>query len=445
MKNTNYGTDEASRMMRRASRLYFAGIGGASLSTLSLYAKARGFAVAGCDRALHTPLIVYLRTVGIPVEEECVASPKEGDLIIYTLGMGEDSPVMQNTLPKLSRAEAMGVFLMEFPTRVGIAGTHGKSTTVGMVASILSHTDTPATLLGGAPTGGAPHGYQKGSDTLVLFEACEYQDSFLSLPPTLAAVTNVEWDHPDYFRTKEDLLRSFQTYMAGANQVVLNQDNPLLMSIAPHSAYTYGFSPKARLRGTVQEGGLGIWEDGALLGSVCLQVPGAYQRENALCAVAVSRRLGVDFSTIQKGLATFSGIGGRMEYIGEVQGAKLYLDYAHHPTQIKEAIACGEEAGGRVLVLYQPHTYTRTDAFWGDFQEALSMADYACLVDIYPARESPIAGVTSKRLAQEVGLDYAPTWDRGVQNLLSRAKKGDVLLLMGAGDIREAKHLFFKK
>lgn len=447
MHNSRIAYAKCVSFVEGAKRLYFGGILGASMSSLARLLWERGYEVAGCDRRWDSPEGDALRRAGILVEDEMIPHLLEGDLVVYTLALGEDAPLIQKTgemgLPCISRAQLLGVVMGMYGEGVAVSGTHGKSTTVGMLSAILTESGLSPTIAGGAPLDLDGASYRKGGDSLFLTEGCEYKDSFLSLSPSLGIVTNVEYDHPDYFPSLEAVKGSFLDFMARCKQVCVNISCRALAEICPKRAYTYGFSPNAYLRGQVTEGGLLVYEGGVPLGEVTLKVRGSYQRENALSAIAGARCLGVPFPTIQKGLEGFLGIGRRLEKRGSFCGAEVYLDYAHHPTQIKNAVDALSPYG-EVYCIYQPHTYTRTAALWGEFASALRLPDACILIDIYPAREAPMEGVSSKALAKAAGVAYAPTLREAKEWVRGRLKKGNLLLLMGAGDIADGISLFLE-
>ena len=402
-------------------------------------AQARGWRVRGCDRAAAGAQARALLRAGIPVEAEDSPSPKGAGAIIYTTAVGRDSPAirfaLENRLPLISRADLLAALMADSPTRIVVAGMHGKSTTVGMLAAILEEAGLSPSVAGGAPLTPGGDAYRIGGERVFLAEGCEYRDAFLSLSPTLAVVTNIDHDHPDYFPDLGAVKSSFLRFLMSSPACVLGGDCQALSDIAPANAVLFGYAPNCHLRGQDCGEGLRVARGDTELGTLTLAVTGRYNRENALAATAAALELGVPFPVIQKALCDFHGVGRRMEYRGVFQGARVFLDYAHHPTEITAALGGIDERRGRILCIYQPHTFTRTAALWEGFVSALGKADKTLLLDIYPAREAPLPGITSARLAAEAGTDYAADFPAALAWAKENAKPGDILLIMGAGDI----------
>lgn len=443
MENTNRPFEETAALARRARKLYFVGICGVSMAGLAAMAKARGWQVAGCDRDYTGATAHTLFRLGIRVSPEGDPHPEGAEAIVYTTAIREDSPAVryarEGGLPLLSRADFLAVLMSDARVRIAVAGMHGKSTTVGMLAAILAEAGLDPTVSCGAPLTPGGSAYRIGAGSVFLAEACEYRDAFLALSPTLAVVTNIDLDHPDWFRDLGAVKSSFLAFFARAERSVIGADCAALRDIAPVAAVGFGYGASADYRGADTPEGLSVFRGTQSLGTIPLAVPGRYNRENALAATAAAAELGIPFPAIRDALAAFRGVGRRMETVGRMQGAIVALDYAHHPTEIAATLSAAAEraaaGGGRVLCLFQPHTYTRTAALWEDFAAALGLADKTLLLDIYAAREEPLPGITSAALAAVCGADYAPDFGAAVEWTVSHARAGDLLLIMGAGDI----------
>lgn len=439
MNNTERGGKTTRALLAGMKSLYFVGICGISMSGLARMARAAEWRVRGCDRANGSREAHLLFREGIAVEPEKSATLGDAEAVIYTAAISEDSPAIAEALargiPLISRADFLAALMEPYESRIVVAGMHGKSTTVGMLAAILTEAGRNPTVSCGAPLAPGEPAYRLGGNQIFLAEGCEYRDSFLSLSPTLAVVTNIDLDHPDYFPDLGAVKSSFLQFLAASDQRVLGGDCRALLDIAPCGAVLFGFSPYADVRGQMTDRGFEVWDRENCLGTLFLSLPGAYNRQNALAAVAAGLRLGIPFAVIQKALRGFRGVGRRMESCGTFLGARVYLDYAHHPTEMTAAIRGIQEDGARVLCIFQPHTFTRTRALWDDFIAALKLPDRACLLDIYPAREPPLPGITSCRLSEEAGISYAPDFSAALTWAKENARTGDTLLLMGAGDI----------
>ena len=441
LENTRYGDLFVAKRMQKATHIYFVGIGGISMAGLAHMALAQGKCVSGCDRE-PSEATVALKEAGVTLYPDGTPLPPACDMVVYTLAIEEGHPAIREAKRRgiflCGRADFLAGLMATYPQRVVVAGAHGKSTTVGMLSHLLTQGGLSPTVSGGAPLSLGGQAWQLGTKDLFLCEGCEYKGSFLSLSPTLGVVTNLELDHPDCYPTLSHMKEAFADFFRRCDTLILGGDSEHLMDIAPKGAVTYGFSQRCQMRGILIGRAMQVWEGENLLGTLTLKLTGAYNYLNALGALCAGRHLGLTFAQMRDALSNFSGIGRRMEYKGQVKGARVYLDYAHHPTEIREAVNAMKEQGGRVFVIYQPHTYTRTYLLWKDFVAALRLPHQTVLVDIYPAREAPLEGVTSYALAKEAGVPYASSFEEAVHQVLPALQRGDTLLLMGAGDVPKA-------
>jgi UDP-N-acetylmuramate--alanine ligase len=332
---------------------------------------------------------------------------------------------------------------------VGIAGTHGKTTTTVMTTTALAAAGREPTGIVGARVAQWEGNLRLGGDALYVVEADEYDRSFLALTPTVAVVTNMEADHLDIYKDLDDIRGAFAEFARGARTIVVcGEDAGATSMPTPNTAEVirYGIdSGNARLKAVnVRSKGLGtafdVHYDGEGLGAVDLMVPGRHNVLNALAAIASGLALGADFAAMSSGLASFVGAERRFQWLGETNGIAVVDDYAHHPTEIAATLAAAREAfkGRRIIAAFQPHLYTRTRDFSGDFGAALSAADAVYLTEIYPAREQPIAGVDAGLI--ERAMEKGKLAWRGERNTLAEAlsqdaRKGDVVITIGAGDI----------
>ncbi len=444
MNNTHFPPATLLSLLPPQGYIYFVGILGVSMSGLAHLAKSRGYIVSGCDRNTASPAADALHADGIRIEKENEANPQGAALVVYSLAISPTSPAIvyarTHGIPLVSRADFLAAITRGFRHRIAIAGMHGKSTTTGMLAAILQEAERYPTVLSGAPL--APHSptYLIGDGDTCLVEACEYRNSFLSLRPTLGIVTNIELDHPDFFPNMTAVEDSFSRFLWQCDNAVIGGDCPALDALAEPNLLRFGTSPSCALCGTPVKEGMVVAYHGTTLGTIPLSVPGAYNRENALAATAAALTLNIPFSTIRKALAAFRGVGRRMEYAGEISTADggqaaVFSDYAHHPTELVACISAARERGGRILAVFQPHTYTRTRALWREFISALSLPDAVVLVDIYAAREAAIDGTSSMKLAKAAGVHYAPSLADAAARLRAAARGGDTILVLGAGDI----------
>jgi UDP-N-acetylmuramate--alanine ligase len=433
--------------------IHFVGIAGAGMSALAELFTLRGATVTGCDT--HPENAADLVHRGILVQGEHSPSHVDGArALVVTSAMKKDHPELVRAralgIPVIRRAEALGEATAG-TLLVGVAGTHGKSTTTVLTTEALAAAGLEPTGYVGARVTTWGGNLRAGADRHFVVEADEYDRSFLALAPTVAVVTNLEADHMDIYADLDDLRRTFAQYVRGARYVVLCADDPEANRIpTPPSAEVirYGLtSPDARLRATnVRRAGLGnrftVVYDGTALGEVELSVPGEHNVRNALAALAVGLGLGATVPQMAPGIAGFKGVERRFQLLGEAAGALVVDDYAHHPTEVRATIEAARAAAPdrRLVVAFQPHLFSRTRDLAREFGEALAGADVVYLLDIYPSREQPIAGVTSDLIAGAMqSLGRGPAWQGArpaVADMLARhVRAGDLVITMGAGDV----------
>jgi UDP-N-acetylmuramate--alanine ligase len=442
--------------------VHFVGIAGAGMSALAELFVRRGVKVTGCDA--NASGVDDLRRLGVSIDESHDPAHVAGArALVVTSAMAKDHPELERArargIPVIRRAEALGEATSGGGRDlIGIAGTHGKSTTTVMTAEALAAADRDPTALVGARV--APWGgnLRAGGDRLYVVEADEYDRSFLALSPTVAVVTNVEADHLDIYADLDDIRRAFSEFIREARTVVLCGDDPGASTLsAPSSAEVirYGAtSPDARLRAlNVRQASsgatFGVEYDGELLGSVSLRVAGVHNVLNALAAIGAGLALGAPFAGLAYGLSNFAGAARRFEHLGEARGITVVDDYAHHPTEIAATLAAARETfpGRRLIVAFQPHLYSRTRDFAREFASALCAGDAVYLTEIYAAREKPIPGVTADLIVSAFGVGAEQrklSWrgDRGAlaEALAAGVRDGDVVITMGAGDITKTGH-----
>ncbi len=454
LENTHYGHARIGEMLKGCHSIFFIGIGGISMSALAQISRSLGYEVGGSDRSENAQT-AHLKEMGIPVfGSHDAANVAHYDAVVYTVAIGADNPeylaAKAAGKPLLSRADYLGYLMVSYRHRIGVAGMHGKSSCTAMCAQIfLSATD--ATVLCGAelPLLGGSTCCIGGEQEHFVFEACEYMDSFLDFNPTLAVVLNVGMDHPDYFKNLEQIRASFLAYArrTGENGTVLyNADDAqsvLSMKEFEGRHVTFGIEKDAdySARNIRHECGITafeFWGGEELLCKIRLQVFGIHNVYNALAAAAAASVCGISPDLIAQTLGKFTGAKRRMERKGILNGAVVYDDYGHHPVEISATLAGAKEMGyKRILCAYQPHTYSRTAKLFDEFVNAFGSADRVYFADIYAAREENVFGVTSEGLAQRIGdtAQYCGSFSRVAEALKRDAKEGDLVIVMGAGDI----------
>ena len=439
--------------LQKYKNVYFIGIGGSSMSSLAMILNRRGCVVRGYDRA-HTRETEMLQNSGIPVYDTTDASHFDGaELIVYTVAFAPDHPEMvlaaQRGVPVIPRARLLEAIAADYPNSIGIAGTHGKSTTSGMTAQIfLSEEQADPTVLIGAALPAIGAAYRIGSDGNFIFEACEYKDSFLSFYPRIAVVLNVRLDHTDYFASLEQLKRSFRQFMNNAGDsgiALVNADAPDAVEAArdvlPQVRYFSVRDPAADyFAGSITyDGGFAsfdIYAFGTLLCRASLSVIGSFNVSNALAAAASAHLSGVSAKAIARGLSEFRGVARRFEYLGELNGARVFTDYAHHPDELKATLAAAKAAaGGRLVTLFQPHTFSRLHDLFDDFAASFGDSSLPLFTDVFSAREVNTSGVHAGLLADAAGGVYLPTLEESARYLEANVRPGDTVLLIGAGNV----------
>ena len=442
--------------MKKAEKFYFIGIGGISMSALARILKWQGKSVCGSDRTMSA-ITEKLEKEGIKVALETSADfVKWCDVCVYTGAIPKNHPdiVLAKKLGKTlcSRAELLGQ-LSANRKCVSVAGTHGKTTTTAMILSVLTETALDPTVHVGGIVNSIKDNVLFGNGELFLTEACEYQDSFLSLRSYISVVLNVEEDHLDYFQNYQNLLNSFKKFAQNTEEdgfLVVNRKIKELFADVKATLLTYGFSAeedyfaKCVCRKGDGTYSFQVFEKGEFLFDAKLPVFGEHNVENSLAAIAACRALGVKAEIIKKGLENFAGVGRRMEKVSEVP--LVYHDYAHHPTEIKASINGLSVLGRKIVVVFQPHTFTRTRDLYDGFLDCFGGAEKVFLLPIYPAREKPIAGVSSQNFALELekrgfSSEFVSCFEE-CKGKIDSLSTEYVFLLLGAGDIEKMTKLF---
>jgi UDP-N-acetylmuramate--alanine ligase len=433
--------------------VHFVGIAGAGMRALAELLARRGVRVTGCDA--NPGATDDLEELGIMVvtghDPTHVEDARE---VIVTSAMPKNHPEIARArelgIPVTRRAEALGQAVAGGKL-IGIAGTHGKTTTTVMTTAALAAAGLRPTGIAGGRVAEWKGNLRYESDELFVVEADEYDRSFLTLSPTIAVVTNVEADHLDIYRDLDDITSTFSRFVREAAVVVLCADDMGASRVdLPPSAEVirYGISsPDARLvasdiRSTGHATNFLVWYDSRPVGEVALQVPGHHNVRNALAAIGAGFALGVGLDAMRDGLLQFGGVERRFQRLFDVAGVTIVDDYAHHPTEIAATLQAARASypGRRIVAAFQPHLFSRTRDFSEAFGQALAKADSVFLAEIYPAREKPIEGITSELVATSTArAGRAVTW-QGARSELASAlstfvRDGDVVITIGAGDI----------
>ncbi len=440
-------------------RIHIVGIGGAGMSAIGRVLQARGFAVQGSDRSAGR-LVNDLCAEGIPVIlGHAAENLGAADLVLASSAIPDDNVELQAArergIPVLRRSDILPLLLAEYQV-IAVAGAHGKTTVTGMIATVLLAAGMdPSYIIGGivANLGGNA---RAGKGTYFIIEADEYRNTFLALEPDIAVVTNVEFDHPDCFASPRFLRLAFGDFVSRIRPegaLVTCNDDPVAhaVGVAYHAGggdlHLYGLAEGEGVAWRAVDiavNDLGGVDFTALYherpqGRVRLSIPGAHNVLNALATLAVVTQVGVSFEVAAVALETFSGTARRFELLGSAAAVTVIDDYAHHPTQIRVVLAAARARypGQRLLVVWQPHTFSRIKALWSDFMRAFTGADYVIVLPVYAAREVDDGSFNQNDLAAQLEHPVtvsALSLDDAVQQLADVVAGGDVVLLMGAGD-----------
>lgn len=438
--------------------IHFIGIGGISMSGLAEILLEEHFTVSGSD-AKESELTRHLEQMGITVFYGQKASNIISgiDLVVYTAAIRDDNPeyicAREKGIPMLTRAELLGQIMNNYDTSIAVAGTHGKTTTTSMISQILLTAKTDPTITVGGILKEIEGNLRVGKSNVFISEACEYTNSFLHFHPRYSIILNVEAEHLDFFKDIHDIRNSFHKFAENTKKdgaIIINGEienyreitngldsKVLTFGLSSHCDFypkNITFDEKACAAFTA------MYHDRELM-TVTLGVPGMHNVSNALAAIALSLELRLPQEAIQNGLRNFGGADRRFQYKGCRNGITIIDDYAHHPTEIRATLtAAANYPHSRLVLAFQPHTYSRTKAFLNDFADVLSMADIVVLADIYAAREKNTYGIHSQDLLsrlKERGCNcyYFPTFGEIETFLSENCINGDLLITMGAGDI----------
>ncbi len=440
----------------RVRSIHFVGIGGIGMSGLAEILRTMGLAVSGSDlrRGEGTR---RLEELGVAVHVGHREQHVEGsDVVVYSSAIRQDNPELaearRRAIPCITRGEMLAE-LMRMKYAVAIAGSHGKTTTTSLVATILQAAELDPTVVVGGRMAALGSNARLGAGDLLVAEADESDGSFLRLTPTIATITNVDPEHLDFYGDFESLKSAFVQFAEKVpfyGLAVLCLDHPVVRELLPRlnrRYVTYGLSRQADyVAEGITSAGLSttftVRQRDRSLGEFTVRMPGAHNVLNCLAAIAVADELKVGLDVVKSALSTFGGVARRFTIVAEPQGVALVDDYGHHPTEIMATLQAARSAyDRRVLVAFQPHRYTRTQALFDDFTRAFDQADELFVTDVYAAGESALAGVDGKTLAAAIAARghrsayYEPDRDALVQRLAESAERGDTVIALGAGDI----------
>ncbi len=451
-----YMNQSIADFLKPGCHVHLVGIGGVSMRPLGLVLKGMGITVTGSDMN-SSASTRELEEAGIPVAIGHRAENVEGvACIIRTAAAHNDNPEIAAAraygIPVFERAQAWGQIMKSYRNAVCISGTHGKTTTTSMMTHILMAAETdPTVMIGGhLPLLGA--GHRVGNGDTILLESCEYCDSFLNFFPTIAVVLNVEADHLDYFKDLADVQKSFRQFAQLATRGVISNGDDIhtVEAMTGVDHITFGLKEGNRITAKNVSPDWRHFDvvcDGAVYCHLDLAVLGKHNALNALAAAGAAWMMGIDGEAVARGIGSFNGAGRRMEFKGTFNGAEVYDDYAHHPDEVAATISSirASMPGRRLVLAFQPHTYTRTHALFSDFVRELAKSDVLLVAEIYAARERNTIGISSKDLANQIpDAIYCETLPKVTEVLRRIIRPGDMVITMGAGDIFRAGEALLK-
>lgn len=453
----------------RTRHIHMVGIGGIGMSGMAEILLQKGYTVTGSD-ASEGETIKRLRELGAEIYIGHDEKHIEGaDVVVFTSAVKakeniETKAAMEAGIPVIKRAEMLAE-LMRMKYGVGIAGTHGKTTTTTLVGHVIQDGSFDPTIM----VGGKVHSFSKtnavvGKGDIIIVEADEFDRTFLRLTPSLAVITNIEAEHLDIYDNLDDVKQAFVEFankvpFYGAVVLCLDDDN--VRSIIPQierRIITYGLTPQAEIRATnIQTdnfySSFTVLQESEELGEIRLKAPGEHNVKNALAAVAVGLELDIDFKYIKSGLERFEGVFRRFQLKADKDGIIVIDDYAHHPTEVQATLKAARNGwkNRRIVAVFQPHLYSRTRDLYKDFGSSFFDAEVCVITDVYPSREKPIEGVSGKLIAdsaREYGhrqVHYVADKQELPAKLKEIVKTGDVVITMGAGDIYKYGEAFVDK
>lgn len=448
-------------------KIHFIGIGGISMSGLAEILHSRGYEVTGSD-AKESDTTEHLKETGITVYGK--HSPewvKDADLVIYTDAISLDNEELKAAIHLkkdiMDRATFLGQLMKNYKVSIAVSGTHGKTTTTSMISSAIKDLASDPTILLGGKLDDIHGNVRVGKNNLLLTEACEYKANILKFYPTTAIILNMDEDHLDYFDNMDHIRRTFEGYVKNIKKdgtVILNIDDPNVKSlreIAECRVLTFSLEGPADYEArNINYGDNGIpcydlYYRGKFVSHVCLKVMGRHNVYNSLAAIAACHSNGMMFSHAIRRVRQYTGVHRRLEKKGVKNGVIVFDDYAHHPTEIRSTLhALRQGVRGRLVCVFQPHTFTRTKLLLDSFSSSFHEADSVIITDIYAAREKDYGDIHSKTLVEAVNkkgdlAEYISGFEEIVDHLEEILKPGDVLVTMGAGDVYKIGEMFLRK
>jgi UDP-N-acetylmuramate--alanine ligase len=444
-------------VFRKISKIHFIGIGGIGMSGIAELLLNLGFEISGSD--LHeSDIIKRLESLGISIQighhPDNIGS---AEVVVYSSAIPQENSEIvmahQKGLPVIRRAEMLGELISMKETSIGVGGTHGKTSTSSMIGSILAHGKKDPTMVVGGLVKSLDSNSKLGDGNIIVVEADEFDRSFLALNPTIGVITNIELEHTDCYADLDDLQKTFLQFAHAVpfyGEVILCIDSPALFEISSEITRpitTYGFSDFADYQAInfsfdAFASSYSIKHNDEIIGDITLNVPGKHNILNSLAAIIIGLEMGLDFSTVKEGIKSYAGVRRRFELKGIESDIMVVDDYAHHPTEVSATLQAAKSGWNRrIISIFQPHLFSRTQEFFREFGQALLESDLVLVTDVYPAREKPISGITGEMIYKELdrlghaNAYYVPDLDDVIEKLDQIVQPGDLVITLGAGNI----------
>lgn len=446
-------------MFRHVKRIHFIGIGGIGMSGIAEVLCNLGFEISGSDikKSKNTD---RLEVQGVKIfEGHAAENVGDAQVVVYSSAVQQDNPEMviarERKIPVIPRAEMLAELMVLKPYAVAVSGTHGKTSTTSMVATVLGHAGVDPTTVVGGVVESLGSNAKVGKSEWFVTEADESDRSFLMLYPTIAVVTNIDKEHMESYKGMDDVVQCFTDFVNKVpffGAAIICLDDPNVQLIIPNikrRRVTYGLTAQADISAhdiayTNSFGStFSVWKGTEVLGKIDLPVPGKHNVYNALAATAVALELEIPFATIAEAFATFKNANRRFQFKGEARGVAVVDDYGHHPTEILATLAAAKNGSGgkRTVVVFQPHRYTRTLELFDEFALAFNNADVLFVLDIYAASEHPIEGITAEVLTENIrryghkNVSFIGDIETAAEKVIPWLQDGDLLITLGAGTV----------
>lgn len=442
---------EADKCLDEVKRIHFIGIGGSGMCPLAEILHSKGYILSGSDNN-ESDTLDRIRKLGIDVKMgQCAENIIGAQMIVYTAAIMSDNPELiaakESGIPTFERSKLLGAVSRKFGKCIGISGTHGKTTTTSMLTQLLINAGAdPSAVIGGKLPMTGTNGINGNSDIFVC-EACEFSNTFLELSPSCSVILNIDEDHMDFFKTMENLKKSFYEFSDLADTVIYNGDdantldvvnqlcNKQLISFGISESNDWYAADIGMNNGAFPE--FDVYYMGEKQGRARLSVPGDHNVLNALAAIASAVYAGVDAATAIRLLSGFDGAGRRFEKLARINGIEIIDDYAHHPAELKVTLEATKKMDyKRVIAIFQPFTYSRTALLLDDFAEVLKIPDKVIMTEIMGSREKNTFDIYTKDLAVKIpGSEWYPTFEEVAKRAIETAQEGDLIITLGCGDV----------